>query len=395
MDSWPGRSVRNANMDAIDLTFSSPEPEVRHQNRQRNHTHHQQPARPTSIHEPSVMHRTMHSSDKHPQGRGSTNVSQQHPRQIKSSHIKQMIDTSSHRALREVVLQLCKTSPALSGALARGLAPHSSWAQGLMQQAGSQMRTQHTIKTEPRASEQDARVHDYSTQRLGSSKASQSSTSQSRTHHHSTERQKQDGLRLPPIIKREHRPGSANSDDSNNILDFAVTGQIGPPNRQPSHRHATAGNSSRTHANPELSHRQVTVGSSSRAHANSEPFNRHVKASSQSRRGSLANSAAQGSSAVRSYLTHLSATDHKPKLCLQCHELFGEDDNNCFYHPGEKLPARSGDVPQYACCNKFEGEPGCKYGRHVSERSGTYTNTKRPSPSAHDDSQWLKRPKHL
>jgi hypothetical protein len=376
MNLWPGRGDRNPDMDAIDLTFSSPEPEVRHQHRTNNHTHHQQPAMPSSIHELPIVRRAMHSSDKRSQQRGSANVSQQHPRQIKPQHIKQMIDTSSHRALREVVLQLCITSPALSGALARGLAPRSSWARGLMQQAGSQTRTQHTIKTEPRASEQDVQVHDHPTQRLGSSKAPQSSTSQSRTQPHSTERQNQDGLRRPPIIKREHRPNSANSDDSSNILDFSATGRIGLPDRQPPHRHATAGSSSgdRSHANPGPSHQIIT--------ANVEP-----------RRGSLANSAVQGSS-VRPRSTHLSAPDHKPKLCLQCHELFGEGDDDCFYHPGGKLPARHGDVPQYACCDRFEGEPGCRKGLHISERTGTFTNTKRPSPSQHDASQLLKRPRH-
>jgi len=396
MNSWPGRGDRNLHMEAIDLTFSSPEPEVRRQHQINNHTHHQQPARPSSIREPPVLYQNMPSSDTHTQRRGSANVSQQHPRLIKPQHIKRMLDTSSHRALQEVVLQLCTTSPALSGAIARGLAPRSSWALGLMQQAGSQTRTHHTIKTEPRASEQDVRAHALQTQRLGSSKAPQSSTSQSRTHHHSTERQKQDGLRLPPIIKREHRPGSANSDDSNNILDLSATGRIGPPDRQPSHRHATAGSSSRdrSHANPGLSSRNVTVGSSSGLHANPESSHRQVTTSSKSRPGSLANPAVQGSSA-RPGSTRLSAPDHKPKLCLQCHELFGEDDKNCFYHPGDKLLARRGDVPQYACCDKFEGEPGCKYGRHVSERIGTYTNTKRPSPSTHDDSEWLKRPRHL
>lgn len=396
MNPWSGRGDRNSHMEAIDLTFSSPEPEVRRQHQINNHTHHQQPARPSSIREPPVLYQNMPSNDTHSQRRGSANVSQQHPRLIKPQHIKRMLDTSSHRALQEVVLKLCTTSPALSGAIARGLAPRSSWVLGLMQQAGSQTRTHHTIKTEPRASEQDARAHALQTQRPGSSKAPQSSTSHSRTHDHSTERRTQDGLRLPPIIKREHRPGSADSDDSNNILDLSANGRSGPPYRKPSQRHATAGSNSkdRSHANPELSHRNVTVGSSSRLHANPESSHRHGTATSKSKPGSLANPAVQGSS-VRPGSTRLSAPDHKPKLCLQCHELFGEDDKNCFYHSGDKLPARPGDVPQYACCNKFEGEPGCKYSRHVSERIGTYTNTKRPSPSAHDDSKWLKRPRHL
>jgi hypothetical protein len=288
-----------------------------------------------------------------------------------------MIDTSSHRALREVVLQLCKTSPALSGALARGLAPRSSWARSLMQQAGSQTRIHHTIKTEPRASEQDAWAHNRLTQRPGSNKASQNSTSQSRTHHHPTERQNEDCLRLPPI-KLERRPSLANSDDSNTILDLSAIGRVGLLDRQPSHQHVPAGSSARD-----------------RSHANPEPSHRDVTGSDKSRRGLLANPAVQGPSA-RPRSTHLSAPDHKPKLCLQCHELVGEEnDSSCSYHPGEILPAKRGDVPKYACCDRFEGEPGCKSGRHVSEKTGTYTNNKRPSPSPDDFLPWLKRPRHL
>lgn len=334
MDPQPGR---DAHMDAIDLTLSSPEPEARRRHQTNNHVQQQQ--QPARVFKPQ-SHRTVHNSSNIAQRQDSANVPRQQPRRIDPQHIRQLIDTSSHRALRDVVLQLCKTSPALSGALARGLTPHSPWAQGLMraQQTKSQTQTQHTVKTEPRASHLQL-AYDRMKQRLDPSSTTQSSTSQSRTHNPLTMHQNQDGLRVPPrsqktsSVKRERRPSLTDSDDSTHIVDFPAAIEQGTQRRS-SHHHMTA--------------------SSSSAHA--------------------------GSLAVRHRSAQFSAVDSKPNLCLRCHDYFNEEDVTCSYHTGHTVPVRTGDIPQYTCCNKFEGEPGCSLGRHISNKPDTPTGTKRPWP---------------
>lgn len=306
---------------------------------------------------------SMHTSNDHAQRRGSTrggNVPQQQPRRINPQHVKQIIDTSSHRALRSIVLQLCKTSPALSGAIVRGLAPHSPWAQALIrgQQAKSQTQTQHNIKTEPRSNEQDA--YERMKKRLEPSSSTQSSASQSRTNRPPAVHENRDDLRLPPssqkapTVKREHRPSPTDSDDSTNIVDFPAIER--DARIQEPRNHTTASNGSRHHSTANLSTEIL---------------------------------------AVRQRSTHYDAPDQKPKLCLQCGDLFKESDVNCYFHTGHEAPARPGDVPQYTCCNRFLGEPGCNFGRHTSERNRTLTNSKRPSPSPYGGSQWTKKPKVL
>jgi hypothetical protein len=48
---------------------------------------------------------------------------------VSADHIRQIINSSPPQKIAQLLLDLCKSSPALSGAVARGLAPHSSWAQ--------------------------------------------------------------------------------------------------------------------------------------------------------------------------------------------------------------------------------------------------------------------------
>ncbi|OWY57823.1 hypothetical protein AALT_g4974 [Alternaria alternata] len=61
-------------------------------------------------------------------------VAPQTARPINPEHIKQIITTADPRALQRVLLELCQVSPAFSGALMRGLAPHSTSAQSIISQ---------------------------------------------------------------------------------------------------------------------------------------------------------------------------------------------------------------------------------------------------------------------
>ncbi|KAJ8114305.1 hypothetical protein OPT61_g3788 [Boeremia exigua] len=317
--------------------------------------------------EPGRLLRGAHSNE-NAQRQGSTrsrDVPQQQQGRINPQHVKRIIDTSGHHALRSVVLQLCKTSPALSGAIVRGLAPHSPWAQALMrgQQAKLRTQTQHTIKAEPRANEQaaDERVK----KQLGSSSNAQSLTPQNRTNHTNhadrTPRvhENRDGLRLPPSsqkapnVKREHRPSPTDSDDSTNIVGFSAIDK--DTGRQRSNHSIAAPRDSRHH--------------SATNHGNERQ-------------------------AIQQRSTRNAVTDQKPGVCLQCGEMLEETGIECYFHTGQEAPARPGDIPQYTCCNRFVGEPGCKVGRHIDSRAGTVTNAKRPSPS-HHGSQWSKKPRVL
>jgi hypothetical protein len=362
---------RDEHVDAIDLTLSSPEPEARPHAQANSYLQQHQPSRVVKQ-EAGSLYRSARNASQRPSSTKSGNIPQQQPRRINPQHVKQIIESSSSKALRSVILQLCQSSPALSGAIVRGLAPHSHWAQSLIrgQQAQSQAhrqphaQSQPTVKPEHRMSEQDA--YERMKQRLGSSSSAHSSsvrpttqTSAPRQSPHRTApaSDRIDGLRLPPssqitqTVKREPQATPTDSDDSTNVVDFpALEREAG---RQ-EHRHFT-----------------------------------HVSSSSRHQQSA---DLGAGELAVRQRSTHHDAPDQKPKLCLQCGRLFNGLDMNCEFHPGRLGPTRPGDVAQHICCGRFEGEPGCKFGQHKSERMGNLTNTKRPSPS-YGDSRWSKKPR--
>lgn len=356
-------------VEAIDLTLSSPEPEASPHAQASRNPHDHQPSKVIKQ-ETGSSHRSARNDSQRPGSTRSGNVPQQQPRRVNPYHVKQIIDTSSSKALRSVVLQLCKSSPALSGAIARGLAPHSPWAQALIrgQQAQSQTyrqsqaQSQPVIKPEPRSSEQDA--YDRMKQRLGSGSGAHSSSVRPATQtsaprpSHQRASENTDGLRVPPslqkvrTVKREPQASPTDSDDSTNIVDFPAMEQ--EARRQEHTSHSTAASNSRHQSSTNLS---------------------------------------TGGLATREGSTQYNAPDRKPKLCRKCGELFNETNMNCEFHPGRLASARPGDMAQYACCNKFEGEPGCRFGQHESERTGNLTNAKRPSPSPHGGSPWSKKPR--
>ncbi|KAF9693924.1 hypothetical protein EKO04_007863 [Ascochyta lentis] len=363
MGPQQGQSSRGAHVDAIDLTLSSPEPEAMPRSQVNSYPRQQQPTARLKQ-DSGPPYKSAHNGNNHVQRQGSTrsgNVPQQQPRQINPHHVKQIIDTSSPRALRHVILQLCKTSPALSGAIVRGLAPHSAYAQSLIrgQQARSQAQTSRTVKTEHMPNVQDA--SERMRRRVGPSTSStHSSVSRPQSDRSPAIRENRDSLRLPsssqttPKVKREHQPSPTDSDDSTNIVNFPEPER--DVNGNESNNPTSAGNS--------FGHSTITRPNADRL-------------------------------AVRPRPAHNHTPDVKPKLCLQCGETITEGETGCYFHPGRELSAGIDDVPQYSCCGRFLGEPGCECGRHVSERTGTLTNSKRPSPSAHGGTQRSKEPRIL
>jgi hypothetical protein len=123
-------------IDEIDLTLSSPSPEPQSRTQQRPHTH--RGSRPIqtpsnrSTHIKGERHASRTSAQRQPPAPPAVRIS---PKDMEA-----IINTSDPVALRAVLLNLCSYSPAFSGALARGLAQHSRYAQNLMQQQQHQSR---------------------------------------------------------------------------------------------------------------------------------------------------------------------------------------------------------------------------------------------------------------
>jgi hypothetical protein len=136
MSSRRGRAARD--VETVDLTLSSPspspEPLIRSQPQPRRQSSqqqsHQRQQNPVST---KGEHRTSSSktvSNKTVAGPSHRTSSTAFPApKINEVYLRRLIDTTPVGELKDLLLELCKTSPALSGAIVRGLAPHSTWAQ--------------------------------------------------------------------------------------------------------------------------------------------------------------------------------------------------------------------------------------------------------------------------
>ncbi|KAF1960708.1 hypothetical protein CC80DRAFT_263104 [Byssothecium circinans] len=130
--AWP-TSLEDNGVECVDLTGDSPPPrsQARHRPRlQQTPTYvKREPQNMTSAE--MSDHNSAHS------GRSEAIGPAIHPDQL-----RQIIATSDPTQVQNVLLNLCKMSPALAGAIARGLAPHSTYARSLISKAP-------TVKQEP------------------------------------------------------------------------------------------------------------------------------------------------------------------------------------------------------------------------------------------------------
>jgi hypothetical protein len=125
----PGNDV-----ETVDLTLSSsPEPEPQPRQPQSQRQHHRFPVQQQL---PSYLQGKHGKTPTRTNGASSSSSRSQiaaatsHPLpSVSADHVRQIINSSPPQKIAELLLDLCKSSPALSGAVARGLAPHSSWAQ--------------------------------------------------------------------------------------------------------------------------------------------------------------------------------------------------------------------------------------------------------------------------
>jgi hypothetical protein len=314
-------------MEAIDLTLSSPEPA--HQPRV---TLNQQRL-PTVKSE--VRSRFTNGTRAQLDGTTSGNLSSNphlHTRQINPQHIAQIIDTSSTDAVKSVLKELCKLSPALSGAVARGLATHSTFARDLVKQheltRKQQQRSRTSIGTSDkygRKSEQDAR--ERMKQRLAA-KHMAGGASTSCVNSSSTSSKvrpvNSSGSQSIQRMKRENPPVITESDsdlDQYIPREFSSGPQTAKRTKSP-HRHSPKLNSAIPSRS--LSHSQRPV---------------HIKRSV--------------------------SDEMESKTCTKCEMLLDEDEEDglCFYHAGEKLIVDG--IPTCGQCQKPWSATSCAIGTHI------------------------------
>jgi hypothetical protein len=245
---------------------------------------------------------------------------------ISLSHVAGIVNTTDEHILRQVVLNLCKTSPALSGALVRGLSPHSSFAQNLIRR--------HTRGNSQRPQRPQVKV----------------------------ERQ----------VKAERETSlSGRSDSPINIMSSPDFTHFIKKDRNASPMQSD-GSSSTAFSNPHPTAFQRTPvrdrGPSSLSNPPVRPPEQPVRnvpttpSASSSQRDLLNNP----------HRPSVAQTERKPefKICRNCgHQFLEGVRDTCFYHPGRKqtkTDITGRRTTQYSCCDGQEWEAPCEMGTHVA-----------------------------
>jgi len=317
--------------DAIDLTLSSPEPEQKPSQPRRSQAQHHYKRAPQTYKVASVK-----SEVGHPATVGQINAPRQQTRVINPHHLRQIVNTSDSRALRKVLLHLCHISPALSGAIARGLAPHSTFAQSIINRHRNT-----TVATVQSDKDSDDSAYERTERRLttasGSLKTSQS-LAVKRDRHVSQELPQRHSA---PKVKSEPRSNLDLSATSSHSIQRAAS---------------SASASWDTPKTPAAA-------------------NRHTKTPL----------ASIGSSSIKREPVH-------KQKCIQCRESFRADyDDVCVYHAGQRVQRDNQAV--WDCCSAPLHDVGCQFGLHIAAEASRddADNRKRPSASPRPPDEERKR----
>jgi hypothetical protein len=255
-----------------------------------------------------------------------------HTQQINPQHLTQIIDTAPESALKSVLKELCKLSPALSGAVARGLATQSLFARDLIRQQEltkeQQQRPRAAVSTS--ADQQEGQdTCERMKQRLAA-KHMESKSKKSSNHistASSNARVMPSGSQSIPKIKREHPAITTESDsDLDQYIpeEFSSKLQAARPTPLPDRK--------------------------------SPKFNTATVSKSLSQ-------------LKRPVFTKRSVSDEmESSICTQCQMLLDEDEEDgvCEYHAGKKL--RVDGIATCGDCCKPWYTTGCASGTHVVER---------------------------
>ncbi len=324
------------NVTTIDLTLSSPEPESQPQiTPQKSQLTDYFKKESRSYNTPYVNH------EQDQRGSSFQSVRKDHQtRHASPGNINQIINTSDPMVLKKVLLELCQMSPALRGAVTRGLASHSRKQHGIkrerevMQTPASQKLNVHkSYRPYESVKQTPAVIVNMDPDRSSNLRGSH-------TQHQSIRRPTQTPApsQFVSHVKREYPlalPGSGSDED-----ELHVPGSF-----------------------PRSAQRVNSASSAQDAQQSSSASNRGTKALSLSERLAIIK---QEKSAA-------------PKRCAQCGELFLSEEDMCIYHPGYRISQANGE-DVWSCC-KFPVEAiGCDNGKHIDPENRFKRSSVSPSP---------------
>lgn len=353
--SWNdrGRSSVKMPVEEIDLTLSpSPEPQPRSRLSPRSNLVFAQPGPKYRRTSPIKMERRPSGVNMESGRRqSSTQIQTTHQPHIKPQDLAGIINTCDTNALRTVLLNLCKISPALSGAVARGLAPHSSYARNLIRQHNRPQFTRSHVKTERQGSPS---THSDSPDLLSSPQ-------------------------FTTLVKQQRHPSPAPSTGSSSTAfsDPVLKASLSPPPQAfpgsfPKSPERDVGRQPQSDALPFL---RPHMGNSTNSSASSS-------------RNVFSNTPSGFQHAQSNQAT---AT----KKCTRCeHHFLDGSTEDCFYHPGRKQVAvdvAGQRVVIYSCCHRSEWEAPCAIGSHVAPIVSALDSLKRSRPTS-EPSPFLIRP---
>ncbi|KAH7072495.1 hypothetical protein FB567DRAFT_204200 [Paraphoma chrysanthemicola] len=314
----------DAEIDTIDLTLSSPEPEL-----QPRGTSQQQRFPINFKREPRSD--TGNGTRKDAERRATemkAQRSRKHPRRVDPQHLAQIVNTSNSTAVRSVLLELCKLSPALSGAVARGLAPHSTFAQNVIKKH-RQNATSGSNRIAKQEESDDQSAYERMKRRLAAEKSARVSTLNSAHVSPNVANQykvSSAASQSVPRIKREYHREATESDSD---LDSYIPGSfpITPQRNQ-------------TEVLPLRGPSRISATRTTQPYSFQEQF-----------------SHAQQSSSIK--------REAEVKICTQCHERIEEGMEICFYHPGPEV-TDGRDLTCYECTGPMS-DLGCRMGTHSTD----------------------------
>lgn len=345
--------------DAIDLTLSSPEPESPPRTKEQVRAPPRQPqpysrwphsaphVKQEPYHFPRVKGENGHLPRIRPEPGQPSRVqknssplatssrapgSPQETRQIHPNHLHAILATTNPQDLQRVLLELCQLSPALSGALVRGLAPYSITARSMINQHG-----RHTIREPIPLKDNERRLPwdtSYKPQgnRLPWYRRPEDQTSQARQHTHT--------FQSTPQVEREpYRPST------------------------PDDWRSFSGRPSTPSPDRELRRPGPSAQKMARPNVNRTPSQNLPKSSSTINRSSDTDTAIQKMAGIQK------ATSNAASTCVKCHEPFSDVFQPCIYHPGEKIKQEDGMIV-WSCCYEDMLSVGCDFGgNHTAERN--------------------------
>ncbi|KAF2847059.1 hypothetical protein T440DRAFT_216815 [Plenodomus tracheiphilus IPT5] len=338
------------NVDAIDLTLSSspePQPKPSQQRRPQVQHHSKKESRQYSM-------ASKHSQVGLPGSAVPSKMPQRQTHAINPQHLRQIVYTSDETALRKVLLHLCGLSPALSGAVARGLAPHSTFAR----------QVAHRRRTTAAHFKLENDGNDSAYERTKKSLVSESTSSKSPTRLHNTPNN-------DALVRRESQ--AATSQYSIRKVKEESSWPFCGPSATDSDETRPPG------AYPRGAKRVVSI--------TSPMLSTPKKAVNVNRTPLTSQTSAGPSNAQRKLFKD---------VCANCCLSFKSDsDDVCMYHIGQEVHRDGQGV--YSCCDAPFTDPGCQFGCHISAgRSQQATNDrKRPSASPHPPGAERKRAKGL